>query len=228
MLVRNWMNSDVVTISIEDSMQNAIKLLKENDVGLLPVMKKRELVGVITDRDLKEASASDATTLDIHEMLYLISKIKVKDIMSSNPISVSDELTIEETAELLLNNHISGAPVLDSFGAVVGTITKAELFKVLISLTGIGTNGIQFAFEVEDRAGSIREVADIIRDHDGRMVSILSTYDHVEKGYRKVYIRMTGIDRGKIDTLVDKLKNVAKLLYTVDHKHNIRKVYNTD
>lgn len=225
MLVRNWMNKNVITIDTEDSMQNAIKLLKENDIGLLPVMKKKELVGVITDRDLKEASASDATTLDVHEMLYLISKIKVKEIMSPNPISVSEELTIEETAELLLKNNISGTPVLDSYGAVVGTITKAELFKVLISLTGIGTNGIQFAIEVEDRAGSIKEVADIIRDHDGRMVSILSTYDNVEKGYRKVYIRMTGIDRGKIDNLVNKLKSVAKLLYTVDHKHNSREVF---
>ncbi|HWR91354.1 MAG TPA: CBS domain-containing protein, partial [Desulfobacterales bacterium] len=109
MLVKNWMSKDVVTVNEDDSMQDALKLMKQHSIRMLPVLKNGSLVGVVTDRDLKRASASDATTLDVHELLYLVSKIKVKNIMAKNPISVPPDLTVEETAEVLLNNKISGA-----------------------------------------------------------------------------------------------------------------------
>jgi acetoin utilization protein AcuB len=225
MLVRNWMSKNVVTINEDDSMQDAMKLMKQHNIRMLPVLKNGILVGVVTDRDLKRASASDATTLDVHELLYLISKIKVKNIMSKNPIAVSPDLTVEETAELLLNNKISGAPVVDDKGKVVGTITQTDLFRVLISLTGVGKRGIQFAFQIEDRPGSIKDLADPIRKHSGRMVSILTSYDNVPDGYRKVYIRMYGLDRNQLPDLKAELAKVAKLLYIVDHRENRREIY---
>ncbi|MGE5257142.1 MAG: CBS and ACT domain-containing protein [Hyphomicrobiales bacterium] len=225
MLVRNWMSKNVVTINEEDSMQDAMRLMKQHNIRMLPVLKNGILVGVVTDRDLKRASASDATTLDVHELLYLISKIKVKNIMSKNPIAVSPDLTVEETAELLLNNKISGAPVVDDKGKVVGTITQTDLFRVLISLTGVGKRGIQFAFQIEDRPGSIKDLADPIRKHGGRMVSILTSYDNVPEGYRKVYIRMYGLDRNQLPALKAELAKVAKLLYIVDHRENRREIY---
>jgi acetoin utilization protein AcuB len=228
MLVKNWMNTDFVTIREDDSMQEAIRLLKEYPVELLPVMDKRKLVGIITDRDLKKASASDATSLDTHEVLYLISKIKIKDIMSKNPITVHCEFTIEETAQLLMDSGISGAPVVDDDNRVIGVISKTELFKVIISLTGVETKrGIQFAFKVEDRPGSIKEVADIIRKHGGRMESILSTHQGIPEGFRKVFIRMYDVDRDKIQQLKDELRNEAVLLYFVDHMDNQREIYST-
>jgi acetoin utilization protein AcuB len=226
MLVKNWMNRNVVTVDVEDSMQDAMKLLKENKVAMLPVLQRKKLVGIITDRDLKKASASDATSLDVHEMLYLLSRIRVKDIMAKPPITVSPDLTIEETASLLLDKNISGAPVVDDLGKIVGTISKTELFKVLISLTGVEANrGIQFAFKIEDRPGSIKELADIIRQHGGRLESILSTYKDVPEGYRKVYIRMYDIDRTRLSQLKEELRTAAELLYTVDHQQNTREVY---
>ena len=225
MLVRNWMSKNVVTINEDDSMQDAMKLMKQHNIRMLPVLKNGSLVGVVTDRDLKRASASDATTLDVHELLYLISKIKVKNIMSKNPIAVSPDLTVEETAELLLNNKISGVPVVDDQGKVVGTITQTDLFRVLISLTGVGKRGIQFAFQIEDRPGTIKELADPIRKHGGRMVSILTSYDNVPDGYRKVYIRMYGLDRSRLPLLKEELAKVAKILYIVDHRENQREIY---
>ncbi len=88
MLVENWMSKDVITVDVDDSMQDATRLLKEHNIRGLPVMEKGKLVGVVTDRDLKKASASDATTLEIHELLYMISRIKVKEIMTKNPITI--------------------------------------------------------------------------------------------------------------------------------------------
>ena len=225
MLVKNWMSKNVITIDVNDSMQDAMKLLKENDIRMLPVMKKAKLVGIVTDRDLKKASASDATSLEIHELLYLLMKIKAKDIMTKDVITVPPDYTVEETAQVLEKKRISGAPVVDADGQLVGTITQTDLFRVLISLTGVGNGGIQFGFQVEDRPGSIKEVADIIRIYGGRMVSILSSYDDVAEGYRKVYIRMRSIERSKLQKLIQGLRTRATLLYMVDHRENNREIF---
>ena len=225
MLVKNWMNKKVITIDVDDSMQEATKLLKEHNIRMLPVMKKGTLAGILTDGDLKEASASDATTLEIHELLYLLSQIKVIEIMTRNPITVPPDYTIEETAQILLEKKISGVPVVDQKGKIVGTITQTDIFKALISLTGLAKRGIQFAFQLEDRPGSIKEVADIIRKYGGRMASILSSYDRVPQGRRNVYIRMHDIDRSRLDQLIKELKEKATMLYMVDHKENRREIY---
>ena len=225
MLVKNWMSKNVITIDANDTMQDALTLLREHSIRMLPVMKKNRLVGIVTDRDLKKASASDATLLDVHELLYLLTKIKVKDIMTKDPITLPPDYTVEETARVLLENKISGAPVLDQSGKVIGTITQTDLFKVLIALTGIGNGGIQFGFQVEDRPGSIREVADIIREFGGRMVSILTSYDRVPDGYRRVYIRMRNIERSRLQKLKDSLGAKASLLYMIDHQENTREIF---
>jgi len=225
MLIKDWMNPKVITIDANNSMQDAIKLMKKHGISMLPVMKKGELVGIVTDRDLKRASASDATTLEVHELLYLISKIKVSDIMSKNPITIPFDYTIEEAAELMLKHKISGLPVTDHEGGLVGTLTKTDIFKCIISLTGVGARGIQIAFLLEDRPGSIKEVADVMRAYGGRMVSILTTYDRVPSGYRKAFIRMFGVKREHLAEMLEELRKKAKVLYIVDHKENRREIF---
>ena len=225
MIVSNWMSKNVITVGVDDSMHDAMKRMKEKDIRMLPVLKKGKLVGVVTDRDIKRASASDATTLDVHELLYLVSKIKVGNIMTKDPITVPQNFTVEETAEVLLKHKISGVPVVDQNGQLVGIITQTDLFRVLISLTGVSKGGIQFAFQLEDRPGSIKEVADIIRLYGGRMVSILTSYDGVPEGYRKVFIRMHSIERAKLQQLKEELSYKAALIYMVDHRENIREIF---
>jgi acetoin utilization protein AcuB len=225
MLVKNWMSKEVITVDENDSMHHATRHLKEHDIRMLPVMKKDKLVGIITDRDLKKASASDATTLEVHELLYLLTKVKVKDIMTRDVITVAPNFTVEETAQVLQKNRISGAPVVDANGQLVGTITQTDLFRVLISLTGVDSGGIQFGIQVEDRPGSIKEVADVIRSFGGRMVSILTSYDDAPEGYRKVYIRMRRIERSELQKLIQELESKAGLLYMVDHTENNREIF---
>ena len=225
MLVKDWMSKNVITADMNDSMQEAMNRLKKNDISMLPVMKKGKLVGIVTDRDLKRASASDANTLEVHELLFLITKIKVQDIMTETPVTIPFDFTVEEAAEVLLEKKISGAPVVDEKGNVIGAITKNDLFRVLIALTGVGKRGIQFAFEVEDRPGSIRELADIIRRYGGRMVSILSTYENVREGYRKVFIRVYGVERDQLPQLEKELGEKAEYRYLVDHRENRREIF---
>lgn len=226
MLVKNWMSKTVITVDVNDSMQHAIGLIKENKINMLPVLEKGKLVGVITDRDLKKSSASDATTLEIHELLYLLSRIKIKQIMTRNPITVPPDYTLEETSELLLKHKISGMPVVDKNENLVGVISKADIFKAFISLSGFGKRGIQIAAQIEDRPGSIKEITDIIRELGGRIVSILTSYDQAPEGYRKVYIRCFGIDRNLMETIKARLKQLKlTLLYLVDHRENKREIY---
>jgi acetoin utilization protein AcuB len=145
--------------------------------------------------------------------------------MSKDLITVPFDYTMEETAEILLENKISGVPVVDNKGKIVGMITETDLFRAMMSLTGLKSRGILFAFQLEDRSGSIKEVADIIREYGGRIASILSSYDRVQKGYRKAYIRMYGIDRLKLPQLKEELKEKKTLLYMVDLRENKREIY---
>ena len=225
MLVKNWMSKEVVTVHVNDTMQDAVKLLRKHGIRMLPVLEQGELVGIVTDRNIKRASASDATTLDVHELIHLLSALKIKHIMTKNPITVPFDFTVEETAEVLLKNKISGVPVVNHDKDIVGTITQTDLFKVLISLAGAGAKGLQFAFEAEDCPGSIKMLADIIRQYGGRVTSILSSYDKVTPGYRKVYIHMYGIDHSKLSKHKAELKKTATLLYLVDHRENLREIY---
>jgi acetoin utilization protein AcuB len=215
MLVKGWMTSDVVTVDEETSMMKASQIMKENNIRRLPVMRKGKLVGMVTDRDIKEASPSKATTLDVHELYYLLSELKLKDIMRKNLITVGPEETVEKAAVKMLEHRISGLPVVNDKGKVVGVITQGDVFKVLVSLTGIYRGGIQFAFNLEDRPGSIKEVADVIRKHGGRMVSILTSYDMCEENCRHVYIRIKDLADDKLKALTEELDKNFILLYSV-------------
>ncbi len=225
MLVKNWMSKRIITIDANDSMSAALTQLKENKIRMLPVLKDDKLVGVVTDTDLKRASASDATTLDVHELLYLIAKIKVREIMTKNPITVRADFTVEETAELLMKHRISGVPVVDEQKKLVGIITRDDLFKVLISLSGLGKKGIQFAVKVEDRPGSIKEITDILRRRGGRIASILSSYERIPQGFRVVYLRAYDIDRADLPQIQEEIRALAELLYVVDHRDNRREIF---
>lgn len=225
MLVKNWMSKNVVTVEADDSMQEALSCMKEKKISLLPVLKAGELVGILTDGDLKRASASDATTLDVHELLYLISKIKVKDIMTRKPITVPADYTVEETADLLFSERITGVPVVDADGKVVGVITKTDLFKVILFMSGFGFRGMQFAFRVADKPGAIKELADIMRQYNGRMVSVFSTSGTTSEEFRDVYIRVYDIDRTRLDALHRDLREKATIRYIIDHKENKREIF---
>jgi acetoin utilization protein AcuB len=228
MLVEYWMKNkkNVITIDATSSMLDATKIMKEHGVRHLPVLRKGKLVGIVTDRDLKKASPSEATTLEVHELLYLLANIKVEEIMTKKPFTVPTDYTVEEAAEILLAKKISGLPVVDKEGNVVGMLTQTDIFKVLIALTCIGKRGIQFGLLIEDRPNATKEIGDVIRGHGGRIASLLSSYERAPEGYRNVFVRAFEIDRDKIDAIKEGLKNAAaKLLYMVDHRENRREIY---
>jgi acetoin utilization protein AcuB len=225
MLVKNWMSKEIVTVDVDDSMQNAIYILQEQNIKILPVMDGGNLVGIISDRDLKKASPSDATTLDMHELLFLISKIKVRDLMKKPVYTAKPDDTVEEAAALLLEKKISGLPVVDENNRLVGIITRSDIFRVLISLSGLGQKGIQFAIRIKDMPGIIKEVRELIHEYGGRTASILSSSGNAPDGYLNFYFRIYQIDREKLPSLLDRIREKGTLLYMVDHRENKRDIY---
>jgi len=193
MLVKDWMTKDPVTITDETSMMKAIHLMKERRFRRLPVVRQGKLVGMVTDRDLKEASPSKATTLDVHELYYLLAELKIKEIMSQNPLSVSPEDTVEHAAQLMLEKTISGLPVVDATGNLAGIITQSDVFKAFIHITGIDQGGVQYALRLEDRPGTIKEVVDLLRAKGARFVSLLTSYAAAKEGFRDVYLRVKNL-----------------------------------
>ncbi|MFO7556190.1 MAG: CBS and ACT domain-containing protein [Desulfobacterales bacterium] len=225
MLVKNWMSKEVITVDADDSMQNAIYIMQEQGIKILPVMKDGNIVGIITDRDLKKASPSDATTLDMHELLFLVSKIKVRDLMKKPVCTVRPDHTIEEAAVILLEKKISGLPVVDVNNRLVGIITRSDIFRMFISLRGLGEKGMQFAVRIKDMPGIIKEIRELIHEYGGRTASILSSSNTVPDGYLNFYFRIYNIDREKLPSLLDKIREKGTLIYMVDHRENKRTIF---
>jgi len=215
MLVKSWMTADVITVDEDTPMMKASIIMKEKKIRSLPIVNKTgKLVGIVTDRDLRDASPSKATTLDVYELNYLISTINIKDLMTKDLVFVRPDDTVEFAAILMLENRISSLPVINDKDSLIGIITQTDIFKVLINITGVYTGGIQFAVSLEDRPGSIREVTDVIRSYGGRIVSILSTGETAEEGRHNVYIRTRPLPEEKLRDLVKELEEKFVALYT--------------
>jgi acetoin utilization protein AcuB len=225
MLVRDWMSKDVVSVDVNTNMQQAITLMMEHNISRLPVMENGNLVGMVTDRDLRRAAPSDTTVMEVRHILYHLTTVQMGAIMTRNLITVAPEFTLEEFAEVLLNNKISGCPVVDRDGNLVGIITKQDLFRAIVSVSGLPNRGIQFGFLLEDRPGSTKEITDVIRKYGARLMSVVSSYAEAPHGYRNTYIRVFDMDRTRLDDLIGELRRIAKMIYMVDHRENKREVY---
>ena len=213
MLVKDWMTREVRTVEEDMSIMKASRLMKEKGFQHLPVVRQGRLTGIVSDRDLKEAHPSKATSLDIHELYYLLDKLQVKKVMSKNPHTVSGDETTDKAAVLLLKHDISALPVVDQKGGLQGIITKGDVFRAMTSVSGIYQAPLQLCVEIEDRPGSIRQVTDVIRAHGGRMVSMITTYEQAAKGFRHLYIRTK--DAKNEDALFAELESKFKLIYRI-------------
>ena len=216
MLVRKWMSKNPITIDETASLSDAINLLKQHKIRRLPVLKKGKLIGIISDRDLKEASPSKVTSLDIWELHYLMSKIIVKQIMTKNPVTVSPETTLERAAILMFDNKIGGLPVIDKENKLVGILTEQDVFKALINITGARFAANRVSIVIPDTPGSIKEVMDIMRKHNFKYNSILTTHEGVKQGYREVLIRFQTEEEELEEILKDLKKKYTKVELTVD------------
>jgi acetoin utilization protein AcuB len=227
MLVKDWMTQHVITIGSEDSLQRAKSLMADYEVSMLPVTNGGKLIGIVSDGDLERAAPSDAVGLDTGLVADHMSRVMVGSVMTRNPITVPEDFTIDEVARVMLDNKISGCPVRDREGRILGIFTKSDLFRAIISVTGLPRKGLELGVVVEDRPGSIREVTDLVRSYGGRLLSILTSSDSAPKGFRHAYIRAFNLGHEKRSELKRALRETLRLLYLVDHGENKRNIFNS-
>jgi len=209
MYVSDWMTKKVFTIGPDDYLSDAITLMKEKAVKHLPVVKGGKIKGILSDRDIKEYSPSKATTLDIYELHYILANTRIKELMKAKVITTAPDTPVEEAAMIMLDQDIGSLPVVDG-GSLCGIISDKDIFHALVDITGVRHGGHRIYLTIEDRPGSIREVADIVRHHGFHLQGILTSYEWTREGYRKVVIRTTemGDFRGLKEDLEDNYKNV--------------------
>ncbi len=216
MPVQDWMSKELITIEEDASIMKASKLMKQNNIKHLPVLTKGRLVGIISDRDLKEAQPSKATTLDIHELYYLLDEVKIKSLMSPRLFTITPMETVEKAAAIMLKHNISALPVVNPQGGLEGIITKGDVFRSFVSISGIYQAELAMGFELEDRPGSIAEVTNVIRAYGGRIASILTAYEGAPEGFRRVYIRAREVKNE--EALLKELESKYKVLYNIHEK----------
>jgi acetoin utilization protein AcuB len=133
-------------------------------------MKNGKLLGIVSERDLLNASPSSVTTLSVWEMNYLISKVTVKQVMSKKVITVNRDTPIEEAARIMADNKFGGVPVVDS-GKVVGIITETDLFKVFLELMGARQKATRVTAQIEEKPGVLAKLTKAIAENGGNFLA---------------------------------------------------------
>jgi acetoin utilization protein AcuB len=214
MLIRDWMAKDVLTVDENTSLMRATRIMKENNIRKLPVVSHGKLLGIITDRDVKEASPSKTTSLDIHELYYLLSEMKVKDVMTKNPITMKMTDSLEKAALIMLENKISGIPVLNDSGHLSGILSETDVLLGFIHATGIKDGAVQYVFNLPDAPGAVTEVVKVLRENDASIISILTSYEDAgDDGKKQVAIRISLNNKADVDQLTEVLAKKFDLVF---------------
>lgn len=131
-MVREWMTPEPVTITPDTTLPEAHRLMMAHSIRRLPVIEEGRLVGIVTLGDVRGAEPSGATSLSIWEVNYLVSKLRIEEIMTPRPFTISADATLGEAAQKMLKYKISGLPVVDGGGRVVGIITESDIFRMVV------------------------------------------------------------------------------------------------
>jgi len=214
MLIQDWMAKDVMTVDENTSLMRATRIMKESNIRRLPVVSHGKLIGIITDRDVKDASPSKTTSLDIHELYYLLSEMKVKDVMTSSPLTLSGRDTLEKAAIVMLNSKISGLPVVDDTGQLIGLLSETDVLRGFIHMTGIKDNAIQYVFNLPDEPGSVTKVTNTLKEKQARIISILTSFEDAAGKTKRVAIRIAPLDEAQEKELSALLTQQFSVIYS--------------
>lgn len=216
MLVGDWMTEEVLTLLPKAPILDAVEMMRDAGIRQIPVTEASGLVaGIVSDRDVRDAMPSkflegDSAKGQGEGLLGL----RIKDIMTHDPIIVSPETCMEVAAELLLENKIGGLPVVDEFG-LVGIITEVDIYRFLTTVTGVSKGSSQFAFVLEDSASALEELLNDFWAKGVRLSTVFTSYEGVDQGLRRVFVWVQRLDDSSVDSLVMHLKKAYNLKYHV-------------
>lgn len=208
MLVGERMSHPVITISPDMPIVDALNLMKRERIRRAPVVKDGRMVGIVSDKDLLNASTSPATSLSVWELNYLLSKITVKEVMSKKVLSVSENTPIEEAARIMADNKIGGLPVTRGED-VVGIITETDLFKIFLELMGAREPGVRVTALIPEQRGQLAKLTQAIASQGGNFVAF-GQFTGESTASRLLTFKIDGLAEDQVKAIVEPL--VLKLI----------------
>src|SRR5512136_1282925 len=183
MRIKDVMTKNPVTVDSEALVLDAQRIMKEHSIRRLPVVDKGKLLGIITKHDLLEASPSPATSLSIHELNYLLSKMKVKDIMKKNPVTITPDTPFEEALRLGQEKKIGSFPVVDK-GKLVGITTESDIIRFITRVLGLKEEGSRITIEgLGGNLGDLERIVSIANQHHTIVLSMISLHRPEKKDW---------------------------------------------
>ena len=175
MIVRNFMKKKVITVDFNTPIMAALEIMKQNKIKRLPVTKSGKFVGLITRAMIRDASPSEATSLSIYELNYLISKMIVGNLMVKKPITISPDLPVEEAIRLGKEHGIGGFPVIEN-GELVGIITESDIIWVVSNALGLGEkDSKRITIDATGkRFGYLKDLVEVLDSNNIPILSVLS------------------------------------------------------
>lgn len=199
MAVKDFMTRKVVYISPDTTIAHAADMMREQKLHRLPVIENDQLVGLVTEGTIAEASPSKATSLSIYEMNYLLNKTKVGDVMIRDVVTISQFASLEDATYLMLKNKIGILPVVDN-EQLYGVITDRDIFKAFLEVSGYGEEGVRLRFVTENKVGVLEQIIRLLVEEN---LNISNTVN-ISRKDGKVVIEVQ-LD-GNIDTALLKKK----------------------
>jgi acetoin utilization protein AcuB len=210
MLVGERMSHPVISITPDMPIIDALNLMKRERIRRTPVVREGKLIGIVSDKDLLNASPSQATSLSVWEMNYLLSKVKVKDVMTKKVLTVAEETPIEEAARIMADNKIGGLPVMRN-DHVVGIITETDLFKIFLELMGAREPGVRMSVLVPDKPGQLAKLTETIANSNGNIIAF-GQFTGEDPSNREVTFKVAGLTEEKlisqIEPIVEKVLDI--------------------
>ena len=204
MLVGDRMTERPITVNEDTPVDRALRLMRDEKVRRFPVLDKRgKLVGIVSEKDLLYVSPSPATSLSMYEIPYLLSKIKVRDTMAKDVISVAEDTPLEEAARIMADNKIGGLPVTRD-GKLVGIITETDLFKVFLEMLGAREAAVRLTMLVPEQKGTLAKIAGRVAELGGNILA-LGTIMGEDPTSRLLTIRVTDISEKQLVSAVEDL-----------------------
>jgi acetoin utilization protein AcuB len=191
MLVRDVMQSKLITIGPKTTLPQAMRLAAERRIRHLPVVDGGELVGIVSDRDLKQTMASPATSLEAHELNYLLNRLTVAEIMTRTVITIGPMCPVEEAARLMVQEKISALPVMDA-AQLIGIVTETDLLELLVRAMGAGSPSTRLDVLLEARPARLAEIVNAIEVTGAAISSIVTLTGRT--GLREAVVRVATIN----------------------------------
>jgi acetoin utilization protein AcuB len=204
MLVKDRMTLRPITVTEDQSIDRALELMRKEKVRRFPVLDKHgELVGIVSEKDLLYASPSPATSLGVYEIPYLLARIKMRDIMTREVITVTEDTPLEEAARIMVDNKIGGLPVVRN-DKLVGIITETDMFKIFLEMLGAREEGVRLTMLIPDKKGTLARIAGAIADLGGNILSMGSLMGE-DPTNRKLTLRVADVSQ---EQLVSAMKDL--------------------